>query len=71
MTGFARWRQSPPIKMRGCALEFHSEILPLTSANMNCVTLFSVPARATWVNKLREEGQVLYFGKNKREKKEK
>jgi hypothetical protein len=39
MTGFARWRQSPPVEMRGCALGLHSENLPRTSANMK-ITLF-------------------------------
>jgi hypothetical protein len=43
MTGFARWRQSPPVEMRGCALGLDSETLPRTSANMK-ITLFFVLA---------------------------
>jgi hypothetical protein len=41
MTGFARWRQSPPVELRGCALGLHSETSPRTSANMK-ITLFFV-----------------------------
>ena len=63
MTGFARWRQSPPVEMRGCALGLHSETSLLTPAIMNWVTLFLVPARppGSWVINVRETGQGLQF----------
>jgi hypothetical protein len=58
MTGFARWRQSPPVEMRGCALGLHSETSPRTSANMK-ITLFLVCGKEAEMSRWAEWGVYL------------